>query len=146
MPNLKNYLINTFGAPMHIVVALYFGVLGAYFSRIIAFQSSLDVLDYDVLVRDYSLLTLVIRLLTGLIGALLMYLLIHSQLVGGKLFPDTSNISMWRMSANGREFLPLPNYDFSKLIIWSVIAGFSERLIPDQLARLGTSVETRASR
>jgi hypothetical protein len=55
----------TFGATMHVAIALYFGVLGAYFSRIIAFQSSLDTLNYDTLVRDYSGWSLITRLLTG---------------------------------------------------------------------------------
>jgi hypothetical protein len=75
-----------------------------------------------------------------------MYLLIHSKLVGGTLFPDIENISMWRSAGEGKRSLPLPSLDFSKLIIWSAIAGFSERLIPDQLIRLETSAKDKPAK
>jgi uncharacterized membrane protein (GlpM family) len=129
---------------LQIGIVLYFGILGAYFSRIIGFQSSLDRLDYDILVRDYSGWSLTIRLLTGLIGALLVYMLINSQLLGGTLFPAPGKIVMWQ--TEGDSTLPLPSLDFSKLIIWGVIAGFSERFIPDQLTRLETSARDKPAK
>lgn len=141
------FFFNITSVPNHtaqIAVVLYFGILGAYFSRIIAFQSSLDRLDYDTLVRDYSGWSLTIRLLTGLIGALLIYLLINSKLLDGTLFPETDKLSIWR--SEGETILPLPSLDFSKLIIWAVIAGFSERFIPDQLTRLEPLAREKATK
>jgi hypothetical protein len=62
-------------------------------------------------------------------GAMIFYFLMSSRLLGGSLFlgdpPDA------------------PIIDFAKLLVWSFIAGWSERLVPETLQR--TENAARAS-
>lgn len=129
---------------IHVLLALYFGLIGAFLSRIIAFQSSLDTIDYDHIDRDFSGWSLTIRLLTGVMGALVMYLLIRSGLLGGSIFPSENfSAGLWQPIEERVSKYALPGIDFAKLVVWSIVAGFSERLIPDQLARLEASARDK---
>lgn len=129
---------------IHILLALYFGLIGAFLSRIIAFQSSLDTIDFDLIDRDFSGWSLTIRLLTGVMGALVMYLLIRSGLLGGSIFPSKNFAEgLWQSVQADVSKYALPGIDFAKLVVWSIVAGFSERLIPDQLARLEASAKDK---
>jgi hypothetical protein len=157
-------------ARYHLLLVLWFGAIGAFLSRIIAFQGALNTLDYDALIRDYSGWSIALRLIVGTIGALVGYFLIWGNLVGGELFPDWTGKGFFvDMSAVKRDlsaavFTPgdVPtrgdplntepvvrslsemkpaedrvvvfSSDFAKLLVWSTLAGFSERLIPDRLS------------
>lgn len=69
--------------------------------------------------------TLAASAMSGAVFATVLYMLFAGGLVQGKLFP----ILM------GAEFRAAPE-DFAKLLIWSFIAGFAERFVPDTLDRL----------
>jgi len=127
---------------LHAVTAIYFGILGAYFSRMIAFQSNVATLDYDILEQDFANWSILVRMLIGAIGAVIFYLLLVSGLIGGNIFPGGNGkfVSTFLM---GEITYHLPSIDFAKLLVWSFIAGFSERLLPDQLSRLDTAAQTK---
>ena len=77
----------------------------------------------------------------GAIFAILLYLLFVGDLISGQLFPKISTVlTHWP------DGLPFPDFasrtgpdhgtDWAKLIVWSFIAGFGERFVPDILNRL----------
>lgn len=77
------------------------------------------------------------RMLAGAGSGLLVYLLFASAMIGGDLFPDfrDDTASQQPGFAAGLEL-------YSKLLLWSVVAGFSERLIPDVLTRIESEVRS----
>lgn len=133
-------------AKFHMIAVLWFGLIGAFMSRMIAFQRVLSIIDYDSLVTDFSFWSTLVRLIIGTLGALMMYFLIIGGIVGGELFPKWSEGELigkiFVTKPNGTVTSPLvPAMDvlskeFAKLLIWSTIAGFSERLIPDRFAAM----------
>jgi hypothetical protein len=117
-----------------LVIAAGFGLLGAYFSRLLSFQSKLTTLDFDDVMTLYKPRPLYVRLLYGAIGAIVFYLILRSELVGGTAFPNFKILSMGDKAG-------APTLELAKLLVWSFLAGFSERLLPDSLER----VEGKAS-
>lgn len=70
------------------LLVMWFGMLGAYLSRMIAFQGAFRQLDHSSLRIDFSLMSLGVRLIVGALAALIFYLLILGDLVGGEFFPE----------------------------------------------------------
>lgn len=67
---------------------MWFGMMGAYLSRMIAFQTDLNGLDHSALRINFSPLSLGVRMIVGALGAMIFYLLILGDLVGGEFFPE----------------------------------------------------------
>lgn len=114
--------------------AITFGLLGALFSRLTSFQSRYATLDYDQIGALFGGRVLVTRLLFGMIGSIILFYAIFGDLIGGELFPKIQDLKL----APGE--WPLSNE--AKLIVWSFIGGFSERLLPDLLQRTETAGTT----
>ena len=99
---------------------LFFGALGStvsFFSR------------QDLSPREISRTrTLVGTQLFGSVFATLLFLAFLGGLVQGSLFPQFVNLSWFSLV-----FLPA---DWARLMVWSFIAGFSERFVPDLLNNL----------
>jgi hypothetical protein len=122
--------------------ALTAGLLGAVFSRLIKLQSQWAVMTLDELfiARDYKYILL--RASVGVCGALVVYFVLQSGLMEGKVFPDFKNLSIDLIvggpAKDGVFAAPmrllLPSKDLALLITWSFIAGFSEVLVPNMLA------------
>lgn len=107
--------------------AASFGLLGALFSRLIYMQSNYARLEYDDLINNFQNKALAIRMLVGMIGAIIVFYAILGNLLSGDLFPDLSDLKLEAMKA--------PDSSFAKLVIWCFLGGFSERLVPDFLTR-----------
>jgi hypothetical protein len=90
-------------------------------------------------------------------GAVVVYYFLLSGGIGGGLFPDFQKLGlhqlMFKDPSGGDEAvalrLILPNAQLALLVVWSFLAGFSERLVPSILqtteASLGESVGQRKS-
>ncbi len=109
-------------------LAIAFGALGAIFSRLISFQQRYGSIDYDEAASTFVGDSLNLRQMVGSVGALTLFFAIFGDLIGGKLFPVVAKMF---------EAAPLASIEeeLAKLIVWSFLAGFSERLVPDFLTR-----------
>jgi hypothetical protein len=122
----------------NLVVCIFFGFLGAFLSRLMAFHSTSGKLSYDDLESGYAWHFLLVRLLVGAFSALVLYLVIAAGILGGELFPNPvpgggfGQLWVWYESLGYSG----PSANFAKLIVWCFIAGFSERFLPDSLSAL----------
>jgi hypothetical protein len=219
-------------AEYHLLAVCWFGVIGAYFSRLISFQQKSGEMGYRAIQAEFSAASIRLRLFVGVIGALIMYLIMKADMIGGLLFPnfekftflDETSLGALDQVAGGGDKpvdptpateagpvpaatecglvpaatecgpvpaatecgqvpaatecgevpaatecgpvpaatdpptgipappqtgqpltarapepaprLPLISSDFARLLVWSLLAGFSERLIPDRFAAL----------
>jgi hypothetical protein len=133
----------------HLLALIYCGAVGAIFSRLIAFQSYDGELTYEDLHRSYKRRMILVRVFIGGIAAFVVYYLIASGIIGGDLFPKTTNNSfgpLWSSHSVqfGQTFYTMPTPVFAKLVIWCFLAGFSERFIPDQLAQVESNAGSSA--
>ena len=113
-----------------------FGILGAYFRRLLSFQAKLSTLDFEDVVNIYEMRPLLVRLLYGMIGAIVFYYVLRSA----RVCPSILGCPADAKSAATDFKMLLATSELSKLLVWSFLAGFSERLLPDTL----DGVENRA--
>lgn len=139
-----------------------FGILGAWFSMLRTVDtrlSGLTLSELRVLQRWTSLMA---RLIFGGAAATIFYFLLQSGLFTATILPDISQIGFQpkpvdpaAAEASLRERVLsgeissgdddwLPSADLCLLIIWGVICGFSEKLIPSALTRHADTVNGEA--
>lgn len=111
--------------------AATFGLLGALFSRLTFMQSNFSTLDYDDLMNVFQNRALSIRLLVGMVGALVVFYGILGHVLSGDLFPDLDKLKLTAPADIDK--------DFCKLVIWCFLGGFSQSLVPDFLTRTEAS-------
>jgi hypothetical protein len=130
--------------PVLVLVALL-GILGAFFSALTRLykvdEAGVALISPTVehLGGRYLLMYSFVPPVIGAIAAVVLYLIFIAKLVNGGLFPDISCVSgktcetIQEMMHN---YLPTAPQDYGKVLVWSFIAGFSERLVPDLLRSL----------
>jgi hypothetical protein len=130
--------------PQPIAFVLFAGALGATFSaqrRIQTAGGSRSTL-ISLMRSGSTRLSVQIAPIIGGLSAMILAFLFASGLLSGALFPKVSIISK---PPDGLPlFLPLNSVNdisFTMLMVWSFVAGFAERLIPDALDRLATQAE-----
>ena len=133
-------------APYWTLFALYTalasGLLGAFFSRLLAIQGGWTNMSLDdvFLQREFSYSLL--RAGVGMCGALVMFFFFKSGLVDGALFPKFENMALQLVSSSdGHMSFVVPSKDLALVTVWCFLAGFSEKLVPSIL----TSTERQIS-
>ncbi len=140
---------NRYDEPL--ITAITFGALGAFSSRLFSFQWNYRTLDYEEINFSFRPRVIIVRILMGVIGSLVLFFAISGKMIDGTIFPDLEIIKLGARNASAINGLqsaqPLfpylednygPDFDLNmaKLMIWSFLGGFSERLIPEQLHKL----------
>ena len=129
--------------PILAIVALA-GALGALFSAVTRLYSlhqlpsALLTMNVPKLSGNYLLVLCLVPPLVGMIGAVFFYVLIASGIVSSELFQHFHCGSKEGCEGMGGllSYSPIEPTDYAKSLIWGFTAGFSERLVPDVLARL----------
>ncbi len=154
-------LNDTYHLPLHnwawlpLWTAMTSGFFGAMFSRLWYLQNNWNALSLGALkdARDFS--SLCLRGAVGMTGAVVVYYFLLSGVIGGGLFPQFKQIGLHQLdfseTPSVKSAVPLrlilPNAQLALLVVWSFLAGFSERLVPSILqtteASLGESAAQR---
>ena len=123
--------------PTAIMIVLA-GAIGALFSLLQRVQKVPSETDgvRNLVAIEAARRDMFIAPLSGMIGALVLYMLFAGSFVSGEIFPKISYGPGHRMidflTATG----PSDSVAAAKLILWSFLAGFSERLVPDAIDRV----------
>jgi hypothetical protein len=127
------------------------GAFGAFFSRLVYILRNWDRLPIREIESAKSPGALILRGSVGMCGALVVFFFLKSGLIEGNLFPDfkeigldflnypTSNLpatTSWQVMQ-----VVVPSKSLALLVMWSFLAGFSERLVPSIVSRAEKSFE-----
>jgi hypothetical protein len=141
--------------------AMTAGFFGAMFSRLLSLQANWNALSIGALkdARDYS--SILLRGAVGMTGAVVVYYFLLAGVVSGSMFPAFEKMDLSHFPAAAGAAAPvaagpaapaaaagaamplgliLPNAQLALLVVWSFLAGFSERLVPSILQSTETSL------
>jgi len=131
------------------------GALGGFVSalrRLYAFQRILPANIFKTWhkVDLYLIIYSMIPSLVGTIAAVVLYLVCASGFIKGDLFPQFHLSPVNLRSDDFQNFVanwqPVAPVDYGKALVWSFIAGFSERFVPDLLERFASSQQQAPDR
>lgn len=125
---LGPYVVTFPQQPSHMFLAytaMTFGLLGALFSRLIALYNTYGTLDLDRTNNEFNSRLLAVRMLFGAIGSLILFYLLCTGAFQGNAFPNIDGIKP--------DLSKGPDPELAKLILWSTVGGFSERLVAGYL-------------
>lgn len=129
-------------------LAIVAGVFGAAFSMISQPSDKISNATLDDLRSMSKNVQMLSRVSLGAGGAAILYFMFNASLIDGVVFPDIHSLGFTNVGSDLSEKPPLgsyvPNKELAALMVWSFLAGFSERLVPSFLGRIETSSnETR---
>jgi len=124
------------------------GIMGASFSTLTGQGAIVATTDITEVRTATGYQMIFLRLGVGVGAAAVLYFFFESGLLEGQLFPRLERIGFQRVEAvggpgvlaeNANYGTSVPNADLSKLVVWSFLAGFSEKLVPTLLNRVKAS-------
>jgi len=104
-------------------VSMAAGVMGSAFSLLIGLRERLESASLEELLIQQRFGVILSRISIGLGAALILNFFLQANLLSGTLLPEF-HFSDGRM-------LPLDSVNYSLLIVWSFISGFSEQFVPN---------------
>jgi hypothetical protein len=127
---------------------LYFGIIGGFVSSQRRMQSLPN--EGDPLISVFGLdnagYYLWLSPMLGAIFAVMLTLMFIAGILKGSMFPDfrlslpapVNGLPLFHFTWNT---LPTDSQEYGKLFVWAFLAGFAERLVPDNLDRLASKLE-----
>jgi len=141
LPDQYESVLRPFSISISVVFA---GVMGAFVSmqeRLQSFSHKGDPI-YNLSLLTHGWLSIFLSPISGAIFAAILYAFFIAGLLNGAIFPEMTT----PQGAGNSSAIELKNFilqtgpkdgkAFALLIIWSFIAGFAERFVPDTLMRL----------
>ncbi|MDQ3132442.1 MAG: hypothetical protein M3Q99_16970 [Acidobacteriota bacterium] len=148
------YDINLSPGFISLIVVVFAGMTGAFVSMQQRIQSAPSQGDplYNLSMLTHGWFGIFLSPLSGAIFALILYMFFAGGLITGSIFPVvrtvpfvpcgencvTANIGLVNFLNNTG---PNAGLGYALLLIWSFIAGFAERFVPDKLNKLVTKDE-----
>lgn len=146
------YPLNLDSGLFTLCVVAFAGMTGAFVSmqqRIQTAPSQSDPL-YNLSMLTHGWLGIFLSPLSGAIFALILYMFFAGGLLRGSIFPiiatDFNNNNIIPLANFLNTTGPLGGLNYALLVIWSFIAGFAERFVPDKLNKLVTKDETEKAK
>lgn len=126
------------GLPLAVVA----GFFGATFFILARLNTRLVNAKLDDIEAFYDWKSLIVRCLFGAGGATILYFFFETGLLKGTIWPDLTEIGFAKCCGDSGL---VPNKDLSLLLIWSVLAGYSETFVPSLLARTEAGANSQNS-
>lgn len=118
------------------------GFLGAVFSMMTSHSGSLYAASIEEAQLVARVRTIMFRVAIGGTAAIILYFVFESGVIAGMAFPDLEKLGFASISVEQGTTQALgklvPNAELCKLMVWSFLAGFSEKLVPQLLGRAET--------
>ncbi len=125
----------------YLAIALGAGLVGTGFSMVSASKSRLAASSFDELKVLRRKIYVVTRSLVGLGATLILYFILQAELLTGSVFPDFTPIKL-----PPNTVIPfLDFHNFALLIFWSIVAGFSEKFVPNLLGKAAEKATVKSS-
>jgi len=127
-----------------LVLVVLAGALGALFSaltRLYSLRQLPAAIVWGSLNRpkgEYLLVFCLVPPIVGMIGATFFYVFMQSGIIAGNVFVNFTCERLIECEGLGclLSYSPCLPADYAKAVVWGFVAGFSERMIPNILARL----------
>lgn len=137
---------NTFAFPFSpyaaLEIAILAGLLGASFSMLTGRPFDIDTLSIEEMRRLTGFPYMMLRIGIGAIGSVIVYFAVRAGIIESVFLPDLEKIGFTVVNAATRISedlvvpIRVPNIDLCQLVVWSVVAGFFEKIVPTILGRL----------
>jgi hypothetical protein len=119
-------------------IAMVAGMMGAAFSMLIGLRDRLQVATFDELKMQRRYTYILSRTIIGLGAALILTFFMAAELLTGTFFPE------FKFAPGSNRMLPLDSKTISLLVVWSFIAGFSEKLVPNIISKAEAKVDIKS--
>lgn len=109
------------------LTAMVSGLFGASFFMLLQLQSTFVAGTYHSIRTFWSWPVIWLRCAVGISGAIILFFFYETEFLLDELWPKLDEIGFYPV--DNTENMHVPNKELSMLVIWSFLAGYSQRLV-----------------